>query len=119
MENAANITPNRKLEELAKFFASFSNTTRLAIVDKMACRDNCEQNIYEVGGLSRFTVGMNLKYLKKYDIIKGSLSSKNISYCLNYEKLEEFKTLFDEFYNKITENKPKLNSEKLSCTNKK
>ena len=119
MENTAKINPYRKHEELAKFFASFSNTTRLAIVDKMACPNNCEQDIYEVGGQSCFTVGMNLKYLKKYDIIKGSLSSKNISYCLNYEKLEGFENLFDEFYNKVTENKPKLNLEKLSCTNKK
>ena len=119
MTDAAKLIPDRKHDKLAKFFAYFSNTTRLAIVDKMACSNNCEQDIYEVDGLSRFTVGMNLKYLKKYNLIKGSLTSKNISYCLNYEKLEEFKTLFDEFYSKVTENKYKVNAENVICSNPK
>lgn len=106
-------------EELARFFASLSNTTRIAILEKLACRDNCENNINEIGGLSRFTIGMNIKYLKKHGLIKGSLTSKNISYCLNYNRLDEFKTLFDEFYNKVTQNRTKLNNGDISCTNKK
>lgn len=61
---------------------------------------------------------MNLKYLKRYGLIKGSLTSKNISYCLDYEKFDEFKALFDEFYIIVTKNKSKINAENVPCTNK-
>lgn len=106
-------------QELAGFFASLSNTTRIAILERLACRDYCENHINEIGGLSRFTIAMNIKYLKKHGLIKGSLTTKNISYCLNYKRLDEFKTLFDEFYNKVTQNRTKLDSSDISCTNKK
>ena len=106
-------------EQIAKFCASLANTSRLAILETLGRTENCAGDINEVAGLSRFTVGMNLKYLKKYGLIKGSLTSKNISYCLDYEKLEELKNLFDQFYNRITENKPKAENGNVSCTNKK
>ena len=118
MTNGSKAIVNPKQEELARFCASIGNHTRIAIIETLACKDNCEATIKEVAGLSKFTVGMNLKYLKKYGLVRGSLTSKNISYCLNYEKLEEFKVLFDEFYNKVTKNKLKTPNENVSCSNK-
>lgn len=110
------IIKNKKLVTLAKFAASISNPTRIAIIETLAFHNNCEGNINEVAGLTKFTVGLNLKYLKKYGLIKGSLTSKNISYCLDFEKLEEFKNAFDEFYNKVTVNKKIINHKNVPCT---
>ncbi|MBA2610747.1 MAG: helix-turn-helix transcriptional regulator [Bacteroidetes bacterium] len=116
MTTSSKVIIGKKEEDLARFCASLANTTRIAILQTLACRNNCEGNIYEVAGLSKFTVGMNLKYLKRYGLIKGSLSSKNISYCIDFEKLDEFKNAFDEFYNKVTVNKQIINSENVPCT---
>lgn len=113
------ITIDKRQEHLARFCASISNPTRIAILETLACKNTCEASINEIAGLSKFTVGMNLKYLKKYGLVKGSFTSKNTSYCLDYERLEEFKNLFDTFYNKVMENKPAMSSENVSCTNKK
>ena len=115
MVNNSKAIVNKRQEDLARFCASIGNHTRIAILETLACKDSCEATIKEVAGLSKFTVGMNLKYLKKYGLVKGSFTSKNISYCIDYEKLEEFKNLFDTFYNKVTENKLKLDAEKVSC----
>ncbi|MCE3227157.1 MAG: ArsR family transcriptional regulator [Bacteroidetes bacterium] len=102
-------------EKLSQYAATISNPGKIAIMQQIACRESCESEINEIAGLSRFTVGMNLKYLKKYGLIKGNLTSRNISYCIDYSKLEEFKSLFDQFYNMVMENKDKLNGDKISC----
>lgn len=110
---------NKSKGNLARFCASLSNDTRITILETLARRNSCEASIKEIAGLSKFTVEMNLKYLKKYGLVKGSFKSKNTSYCIDYERLEELKDLFDAFYNKLVENRPKTNSETVSCINKK
>lgn len=119
MINGSKIVVKVKHDQIAKFCASLSNTSRLAILETLACSGSCAGDINGIAGLSRFTVGMNLKYLKKFGLVKGSLTSKNISYCLDYEKLEEMKKKFDEFYKNITENKPKQEYANGSCAKKK
>src|ERR1700761_2444380 len=115
MTNQSKTIVNQSQEELARFCAAIGNHTRIAILETLACHESCESDIREVAGLSRFTVGVNLKYLKKYGLIKGSFTSKNISYCIDHEQLDHFKNLFDTFYNKVTENKQKINSVAVCC----
>lgn len=108
----------KRSEDFARFCASISNHRRIKILEALACKNGCESKIDEVAGLSKFTVAINLKYLKKFGLIKGSFTSKNTSYCIDYQKLEEFKSLFDAFYNDLVTNKPRTNSE-MPCINKK
>lgn len=107
---------NEKYAELAKLFACMGNATLINLLETLACKGTCVKGDFiELKGLSRFTVGTNLKYLKKYGLVNGSLSAKSLSYCVNYEKLAEFKHLFDDFYTKIMETRHKEMLTKESC----
>ena len=102
------IIPTR-YDTLARFCGSLSNPRRIALLKAIASNSNCvKDNFAEVEGLNKFAVGMNLKYLKKLRLVNGTFTTKKFQYCINYEKREEFKTLFDDFYNSVIENKKRL-----------
>ena len=114
---SVNYKPDASHIMLARFCAAMGNPTLIAILEKLACTGNCvSDEIMELKGVTRFTVNMNLKYLKKYEMITGSLTSKHLSYCINYDKMAEFKELFDDFYNKLLENK--MVQSELECGKK-
>jgi hypothetical protein len=96
---------------LAKMAGCIANPTFIAIMEVLARKGNCvKDDFIHIEGISRLTVALNLKYLKKYGLINGSLTARNLSYCLNYDKIEEFKMLFDEFYRRIMQSRdPKGN----------
>lgn len=100
---------------LAKYCATLSNPTRVAILEAVAAQAQCVEEFIEMQGLSRFTVGQNLKELKKYKIINGTFSSSNTSYCIDYERLEEFKMLFDNLYLQLIKNKGSVNPMNKIC----
>jgi DNA-binding transcriptional ArsR family regulator len=110
------LSNNSEHVALAKLCATLSNPTRIAILEKLACGDQCVKGEFlNIEGLSRFTVGQNLKELKKHGLIKGTLSSRSITYCLDYEKLEAFKSLFDDLYSTLIKNKERVNPTNSSC----
>lgn len=103
---------------LSRFSAALGNPTRIAILDSLASHEHCVKGDFlEIPGISRFTVGQNLKELKKYGLVNGSFTSKKITYCLDYDKLEEFKLLFDNFYNSLVKNRNSVNPENEICGN--
>lgn len=102
-------------KELSRFCASLGNPSRIAILETLTNRVNCNTDIIEIQGLSKFTVQQNLKYLKKFGLINGGVNARKISYCIDYEKVEEFKTMFDDFYNKIMAHKAQVNPENVPC----
>lgn len=63
--------------------------------------------------MSKFTVGINLRYLKKFDLINGNITSKKLSYRINYKKTDELKKLFDEFYDVINSDRGSNNNDTL------
>lgn len=71
----------------------------------------------EMGEVSKFTVGQNVKQLAKLGLINGSFTRKTMSYCINYEKLEEWKSAADELYNSLVKNKDKVNPNNSPCSN--
>lgn len=110
-------TTNNSLEKLARYFGALSNQRRISLLVEVASKTNCvKDNFVEVNGLNKFSVGMNLKFLKKYGFVNGTFTSKKLQYCVNYENLEEFKALFDEFYNAVLENKESVGLTDQSCT---
>ncbi len=111
-------TTNNRFEKLARYFGAMSNPRRISLLVEVASKTNCvKDNFVEVNGLNKFSVGMNLKFLKKYGFVNGTFTSKQLQYCINYENLEEFKALFDEFYNTVLENKESVGSTNTNCTN--
>lgn len=118
MGHSKAITNNRQ-EQLSRLCAAMGNPNRIVLMETLASQGQCVKNDFlEIDGLSKFTVGMNLKYLKKFGLINGTFTSKNLSYCIDYKKLEEFKELFDTFYNSMMSNKEKVNPENVNCNAK-
>lgn len=111
---------NNRQDELARFCAALGNPNRIVILETLASQGNCiKDDFLDIDGLSKFTVGMNLKYLKKFELINGTFTTRNLSYCIDYKKLDEFKELFDSFYNTVMINREKVNPQNAICNNTK
>lgn len=109
-----------RYETLARYCGTLSNPRRIALLKAIASNSNCvKDNFVEVEGLNKFAVGMNLKYLKKFELVNGTFTTKKLQYCINYKKLEEFKSLFDDFYNSIIENKENIGITDKNCNSTK
>lgn len=113
------ITNNRH-QELARLCGVLSNPSRISLLEKLASEGSCvKDDFIDIDGLSKFTVGMNLKYLKKFEIINGNLSSKKLSYCINYKKIDELKSMFDEFYERVNKDRGNIDANNGNCINNK
>lgn len=105
------------LVDFSKLCAALSNTTRIAILGKIANSESCiTGDFMEMDELSKFTVGQNVKQLAKLGLINGSFTKKTMSYCINYEKLEEWKREMDELFNSWIRNKDKVNPTNAPCS---
>jgi predicted transcriptional regulator len=111
-----NTISNNRLTELARLCGVLSNSSRIALIEKLACDGTCiKDDFIELNGMSKFTVGINLRYLKKFGIINGTITSKNLSYCINYKKIDELKSMFDEFYENINKSRGNIDANKGNC----
>ncbi len=90
----------RELQELAKFTKVLSHPARLAILQYLAETKTCiSGDISDQLPLSRSTVSQHLKELKELGLIHGEIDGLKINYCLSALKIQEYKKLFDDFFN--------------------
>lgn len=102
----------------SRMCSALSNTTRIAILEMVANTDSCiTGDFMEMEEISKFTVGQNIKQLAKLGLINGSFTKKTMSYCINYEKLEQWKQGVDELYLSLIKNKDKVNPTNTPCSN--
>ena len=67
-----------RYETLARFCGSLSNSRRIALLKAIASNSNCVKDKFvEVEGLNKFAVGMNLKYLKKFELVNAASTTRN------------------------------------------
>jgi predicted transcriptional regulator len=92
-------------EELARLFGALSSDKRIQLLLEASEKEHCQNEIPESAGLSRFTVNIKLKHLRKAGLIKGNLQQRNTSWCINYETINHFKELFDTFYEALNKNR--------------
>lgn len=108
---------NKKHVDFTRICAALSNTTRIAILEKIASMNACiTGDFIEMGEVSKFTVGQNIKQLSKFNLIKGTFTKKSTVYCINYEQLEEWKLSVDEIYSSLMKNKQNVNPENTACS---
>jgi DNA-binding HxlR family transcriptional regulator len=106
MRKLKDLTKKEKLE-ISRFSACLGNPTILSIIEELSIQGEAgKDNLIKVKGLSPFTINMNLKYLKRYDLVTGSLAPET-PYRINYAKFEKCKTLLENFQQRIMSNKPK------------
>jgi len=91
------------LQEMAIFAKVFSHPARIAIIELLAEEKEIKTGIIsESLPISRTTVSQHLKELKELGIIKGTIDGLKIHYCLDIERLNEIKTVFNSFFDKTT-----------------
>ncbi len=94
-------TPSAYLEsdiELAALAKALSHPARLQIIRFLSERESCFcGDIVKEIDLAQATVSQHLKELKKHNIIQGQISGTAVCYCLNPNKWQEMKGLFQSF----------------------
>jgi len=56
-----------------------------------------------------------VKQLARVGLINGSFTKNTMSYCIDYDKREEWKSVMDELYNSWIKNKNKVNPSNAPC----
>ena len=90
------------LIELSKFAKVISHPARLAILKYLSESKTCiSGDISDFLPLSRSTVFQHLKELKALGLIHGEIEGLKVNYCLCGSTIEEYKAMFDTFFNNI------------------
>lgn len=88
------------LQVRAGLFKALAHPARLQILQYLAETKTCiSGDISEELPLSRTTVNQHLKELKDAGLIQGHVEGVKVNYCLDYQKIEEMKTLLSGFLN--------------------
>ncbi|MBL7935351.1 MAG: helix-turn-helix transcriptional regulator [Bacteroidia bacterium] len=102
--------------KLASFCRSLGNPSRVAVIEKIAEMQSCVcDEIIEINNLTKTSTAAHIVSLKKEGIIKGSVSRSKLFYCIDWDKLDEFKVLFDELYNNVKKHQQKVTSQDKIC----
>lgn len=77
----------------------FSHPARVAILQHLVQANACiNSDLVQELGLAQATISQHLKELKSIGIIQGTIEGVSMSYCINEEKWQEFKSAFEAFF---------------------
>ncbi len=92
----------RELAEKAIFFKALSHPARIRILQLLSETKSCiTGDISDDLPLGRTTVNQHLKELKQAGLIQGHIDGVKTKYCLNPEKMKEFKSSMFDFLDSI------------------
>ncbi len=81
-------------EEFAVVCKALAHPIRLQILNHLQEAKGCLcGSLVDKLPLAQSTVSQHLKILKEAELVKGSIDGPRTCYCLNKEKLEEFKKM--------------------------
>ena len=93
---------DKELAEKAMLFKALAHPARLQILQLLSETQSCiTGDISDELPLGRTTVNQHLKELKDAGLIQGHTEGVKTKYCLNSEKLAEFKMSIVEFLTSI------------------
>lgn len=88
------------ISEIAEIAKVFAHPARVAILKYISSQESCICNdiVVEIG-LSQPTISQHLQVINKVGLLKGNFKGKSICYCLDVERLQQFQTLLNTFFN--------------------
>lgn len=88
---------------LSKLCRTLGHPARVALMESIARVSNCvEDKVIQLEQVGFLTMVKHLKSLHSAGLVKGNITSlKDLSYCVNWEKMDEFKSMFDALYNEM------------------
>ena len=101
ISNKSEIFPTE--QQLAAAYAkALSHPARIAILKYLASTDVCiTGDITDAIPLGRTTVLQHLQVLKDSEVIRGDIDGKRVCYCINLDRYNEMKRLFNELFENI------------------
>ncbi|GAB5563797.1 MAG: metalloregulator ArsR/SmtB family transcription factor [Winogradskyella sp.] len=86
--------------EIAQLAKAFAHPARVAILHQLfkSTKCICGDLVDEIG-LAQATISQHLKELKNLGLIKGNIEGTSVCYCINEEKWENMKSIFNAFFN--------------------
>ena len=89
--------------ELAKFAKAFGHPARIAILNYLVKTKSCiNGTLVQELGLAQATISQHLRELKDLGLIQGSIEGVSISYCINPQKWDQVKGLFNGLFEQLT-----------------
>lgn len=83
---------------IAKIAKAIGHPARVAILQHIIKTNACIcGDLVDEIGLAQPTISQHLKELKNLGIIKGNIEGTSVCYCINQDKWETIKTLFNKF----------------------
>ncbi|MDX1327466.1 MAG: metalloregulator ArsR/SmtB family transcription factor [Arenibacter sp.] len=77
---------------------AFGHPARIAILQHMFKMESCIcGDLVEEIGLAQPTISQHLKELRNLGLIKGTIEGTRICYCIDQDKWEEIKVMFQDF----------------------
>jgi arsenate reductase len=93
---------DKELQEVALFAKALSHPARLKILQYLSESKTCiSGDISDCLPLSRSTVSQHLNYLKRQNLIKGTIDGIKTNYCLNGSVVRGKKETLESFFNKL------------------
>lgn len=90
------------LQTNAELFKALAHPARLAILRYLAETKTCiTGDLANELPLGRTTINQHLKELKNAGLIAGTIEGVKTCYCLNFEKVKEFKKNSEIFFKEI------------------
>ncbi|MBR1747840.1 MAG: winged helix-turn-helix transcriptional regulator [Clostridia bacterium] len=88
-EDLCYLPPEETTNELADFFATFADPTRMRILTLLTIGDYCVNDVSDLLGMNQSTISHQLQKLRKKRLIDCHKSGKKTVYFLRNEKIND------------------------------
>lgn len=86
--------------DLAQLAKAFAHPARIAIIQYLLKSHSCiNSDLIPELGLAQATISQHLKELKEVGIVQGNVEGTSICYCINADKWNIIKTVFNQLFN--------------------
>lgn len=92
--------------DIARIAKAFAHPARVAIIQHLLKMNACiNSDLVQELGLAQATISQHLRELKEIGIIKGTIEGISVNYCIDADKWQEVKVLFNELLDQYRDTK--------------
>ena len=84
---SAQLEKDYQLALMAEFFQSFSDHTRLKLINALMISELCVRDLAEIAGMSLPAVCHHIRHLRQLRLVQHRREGKNVIYSLNDEHI--------------------------------
>ncbi len=83
------LPPEEDLQDLAQFFKTFGEVSRIRILSALYIQDLCVCDLAEILGMNHSAISHQLRVLRAANIVKARKQGKHVQYSLDDEHVRE------------------------------